>query len=304
MSKIFRGIFPVLQTPLTEDGQLDIDSMKKEVNFCIQAGAHGLVYPVLGGEFQFLSKEERQRMVEVVVSEANGRAPVVTGVADVNKDGAVDHTRHAAKTGSDAVIALPPSNAAGKKDEIREYYESIAQTAGNIPVFIQHTHSDMDVAMLLHLLEIENIQYIKEEMHPSAHQISALLEKVGDTCQGVFGGAHGRWMLSELHRGASGFMPAAEMTDIHVQIWNAYHSGDETGARKIFNRLLPLINLITILGLRVCKEVLVRRGVIKSANMRIPGTLSLDTEDERELSIIIEDLKPLLRIKNPCFISG
>lgn len=295
-NKAFRGIFPVLQTPLTEDGQLDFDSMKREVNFCIQAGTHGLVYPVLGGEFQFLSREERQKMVEVVISEANNRVPVVTGVADVNKDGAVDHARHAAKMGANAVIALPPSNAAGKKGEIREYYEAIAQAVKPIPVFIQHTHADMDVAMLLYLLEIENIQYIKEEMHPSAHNISALLEKVGNSCSGVFGGAHGRWMLSELHRGASGFMPAAEMTDIHVQIWDAYQSGDESGARDIFNQLLPLMNLITILGLKVCKEVLVMRGVLKSAKMRMPGALSLDEEDKRELGIIVDELRPIFRV--------
>jgi dihydrodipicolinate synthase/N-acetylneuraminate lyase len=72
MSIILRGIFPVLQTPLTKDGELDIKSLKREVNFCIQAGAHGLVYPVLGSEFQFLTESERHQLVEVVVSETNG----------------------------------------------------------------------------------------------------------------------------------------------------------------------------------------------------------------------------------------
>ncbi len=91
-------------------------------------------------------------------------------------------------------------------------------------------------------------------------------------------------------------MPAAESTDVHVQIWEAYQSGDEAGARKIFNQLLPLINLICLLGLRVCKEVLVARGVFESTAMRTPGTMSLDDEDRRELEIIIEDLKPLYRV--------
>lgn len=294
MCMVFRGIFPVLQTPLTEDDRLDINSLKREVNFCIQAGAHGLVFPVMGSEFQFLTKEERQLLVELVVSEAERRVPVVVGVADKSKDTAVEHTQHAVQAGADAVIALPPPVAA--RGEIKEYYKAIAQAAER-PVFIQHTHADMDVALLLHLLEeIEYICYIKEEMHPSAHQISALLEKTGNSCLGVFGGAHGRWMLSELHRGASGFMPAVEATDIHVQIWDAYQSGDEAGARRIFNQLLPLINLISLLGLRVCKEVLVMRGVFESAAMRMPGALSLDTEDKRELDAIIEDLRPLFRV--------
>ena len=292
----FRGIFPVLQTSLTKDGELDIVSLKREVNFCIQAGAHGLVYPVLGSEFQFLTEEERHLLVEVVVNEANGRLPVVVGVAGKTKAEAVIHAKHAAQIQADAVIALPPSS--GTVEEVRDYYEEIAQTARR-PVFIQHTHAGIDAPFLKSLLkEIEFVNYIKEESYPSAHQISAVLEKVGDSCLGVFGGAHGRWMLSELHRGASGFMPAVEAIDVHVQIWDAYQSGDEAGARKIFNQLLPLINLITLLGLCVCKEVLIMRNVFESAVMRMPDTVSLDAEDRRELKIIIEDLKPLFRVPN------
>ncbi len=296
MSMVLQGIFPVLQTPVTEDGEFDMDSLRRQVNFCIQAGAHGLVYPVLGGEFQFLTEGERHRLVEVVVSEANGRAPVVVGVAGQTKSAAVLHAEHAAQAQADAVIALPPYISSGTREEIKDYYRAIAQAAQR-PVFIQHTHAGMDANFLRQLLEeIEYVSYIKEENHPSAHQISAVLKNVGDSCLGVFGGSHGRWMLSELHRGANGFMPAAESTDVHVQIWEAYQSGDEAGARKIFNQLLPLINLICLLGLRVCKEVLVARGVFESTAMRTPGTMSLDDEDRRELEIIIEDLRPLYRV--------
>ena len=296
MSDVLRGIFPVLQTPVSEDGEFDIDSLKRQVDFCVQAGAHGLVYPVLGGEFQFLTEGERHQLVEVVVNEARGRVPVVVGVAGQTKSAAVLHAEHAAQAQADAVIALPPYISAGTRAEIKDYYKAVAEAAQR-PVFIQHTHAGMDAAFLRSLLEeIEFVSYVKEENHPSAHQISAVLKNVGDSCLGVFGGAHGRWMLSELYRGASGFMPAAESTDVHVQIWEAYQSGDEAGARRIFNQLLPLINLICLLGLRVCKEVLVMRGVFESTAMRIPGTMSLDDEDRRELEIIIEDLKPLYRV--------
>jgi 4-hydroxy-tetrahydrodipicolinate synthase len=291
-----RGIFPVLQTPLTKDGELDINSLKKEVNFCIQARAHGLVFPVLGSEFQFLTEDERHRLVEVVVSETSGRLPVVVGVAGQTKAEAVIHAKHAAQIGTDAVIALPPSS--GTLEEIKDYYKAIAEVAQR-PVFIQHTHPGMDTSFLQSLLDdVEFVSYIKEESYPSAHQISAVLEKVGNSCLGVFGGAHGRWMLSELHRGASGFMPAVEAIDVHVQVWEAYQSGDEAGARRIFNQLLPLINLITMLGLSVCKEVLIMRGIFESAGMRVPDTVSLDAEDKRELEIIIEDLKPFFRVQN------
>ena len=297
MDTLLRGIFPVLQTPVNKSGDIGFEDMRIEVSFCIEAGAHGLVFPVLGSEFQYLTDGERHELVEIVVKEAAGRIPVVAGVAGTSRAVAVKHATHAAQAGADAVIALPPYIATASRDEIRVYYEAVANAAG-LPVFIQHSAvgAGMNTEFLRELVEtIEHVSYIKEEMPPSAHQISEVLEGMNDACLGVFGGAHGRWMISEMRRGAAGFMPAAEATDVHVQIWDAFQSGDESGARKIFNQLLPMINLLSLLGLRVCKEVLVRRGVFKSAAMRAPGSQSLDAEDERELDQVLEGIEPLFR---------
>lgn len=295
MAERFQGLFPVLQTPVGANGQIEVDDLRREVDFCVQARAHGLVFPVLGSEFQFLTDGERKQLVEVVIKQAAGRIPVVAGVAGTVWQVAAEHARHAADVGADAVIALPPYLSGGTRAEIRQYYEAVAKAAG-IPVFIQHSQAGMDAALLSELLsEVEHIRYIKEEMHPSAHQISAVVKGAGANCWGVFGGAHDRWMLSELRRGATGFMPAVEAVDVHVQVWEAWQAGDEQKARQIFNQLLPLINFILIMGLPVCKEVLVRRGVFKSAAMRTPGTLGLDAEDHRELDAILEGIRPLFR---------
>ena len=296
MAKRFQGIFPVLETPVGDKGEIEVDSLRREVDFCVQAGAHGLVFPVLGSEFQFLTDTERRELVEVVIKQAAGRIPVVAGAAGTVWQVAAEHARHAAGAGADAVIALPPYLSGGTRAEIRQYYEAVAKAAG-IPVFIQHSQAGMDASLLAELLsEVEHIRYIKEEMHPSAHQISAVVKGAGVNCWGVFGGAHDRWMLSELRRGATGFMPAVEAVDVHVQVWEAWQAGDEKKARQVFNQLLPLINFILIMGLPVCKEVLVRRGVFKSAAMRTPGTLGLDAEDHRELDAILEGIRPLFRV--------
>ena len=294
MSKPIQGILPVIQTPLGDDGSLDLASLKREVTFCIEAGAHGLVFPVLGSEFQYLSDRERQQLVEVVVNESAGRLPVIVGVAGNSAAIAAEHAEYARGCGADAVIALPP--AGGTPDEILVYYQAISHAAG-LPVFVQNSVPGMSPAFLLRLLrEVENVQYIKEEAQPSAHNISTVLAAAGSDCKGIFGGAWGRWMLSEMRRGAHGFMPSVEVVDVHVQIWNAFQAGDEAGARQIYNRLLPFINLTFLLGLRLCKEVLVRRGVIQTARMRLPGDFLLDDEDYRELNTILADLNPLFKL--------
>jgi len=296
MTQTMRGIFPVLQTPLDANGELDEASFRREVAFAIEAGAHGLVYPVLASEFQFLSDRERRRMVAIAVGEAAGQIPVVVGVAGPCAAVAVEHASHAAQVGADAVIALPPYIAQASQEEILAYYRAIAQAAER-PVFVQHSHPGMAPPFLVRLLrEVEHIRYIKEETPPSAHNISAVLDAVGEECWGVFGGALGRWMISEMRRGACGFMPATETTDVYVQIWDAFQSGDETEARRIFGRLLPLINLAGLLGMRPLLEVLVRRGVLRTTLMRAPGRPELDQDDRRELDAILEDVSPLFRV--------
>jgi 4-hydroxy-tetrahydrodipicolinate synthase len=291
----FRGVFPVLLTPIGDDGGVIEADLARQVEFCVDAGAHGMVYPVLGSEFQFLTDSERRRGMEIAVETVAGRIPVVGGVAAPSRQVAVECAKVAAETGVDAVIALPPYITSGTRDENRAYYKAVAAAAGR-PMFIQHTSGGMDASFLQEMLrDVEHIRYLKEEMQPSAHQVSAVLAGVGADCDGVFGGGHGRWMLSELHRGAHGFMPATEAVDVHVQVWDAWQAGDEAEARRIYRHLLPLINLILLMGLPVCKALLMRRGIFTSAAMRTPGTDKLDAGDERELDMILEDLRPFFR---------
>ena len=290
-----RGVFPVLQSPFDDADRLDLDALAAEVEFCRRAGVHGVVYPAIASEFQYLTDDERRAGVEAVVGAAAGAIPVVAGVAAASGAQAVVYAEHAARAGATAVMALPPIISPGRADELRAYYAGIARAAG-LPLFVQHSQAGMDAAFLADLVrDIESVHYIKEEMHPSAHYISGVLDALPEGSVGVFGGFYGRWMLSELARGATGFMPAADTVDVHVQVWDAWQRGDAAGARDIFNRLLPLINLSVLLETPLLKEVLVRRGVFPSARMRQPGALQLDDGDRAELDAILENLQPLLR---------
>src|SRR5215212_2323394 len=169
MSERLQGIFPVLQTPLDAAGNLDVASLEREVDFCVAAGAHGLVFPALGSELQYLSDQERQRLVEVVLRAGKGRTPVVVAVSGPSAAIAAEHARHAAQAGAQAVMALPPYITPGTSDEIVGYYRAIAQAA-ELPIVGQNAAPGMSPALLVRLLnEIDQIRYIKEEANPSAH---------------------------------------------------------------------------------------------------------------------------------------
>ncbi len=289
MTDRLAGILPVLQTALADDGDFDLPSMERQIEFCIRAGADGLVFPVLGSEFMFLSDKERRDLVAFVVKHGAGRIPIIAGVAGASAAIAVEHAAHAAHAGANAVIAMPPYVAVATPDQIFAYFKRIAEAA-RIPVIIQHAPlgPGMNIAFLKRLLaEVEHINYIKEEMEPSAHHISELVEARIPGCWGIFGGGFCRWMMSELDRGATGFMPAVEIVDIHVQIWRAYQAGDKERAREIFNQITPLILLTQQLRLPLVKEILVRRGILTSGVLRQPGLPPLDQADHRELEVAL-----------------
>ena len=69
----FRGVFAIPCTPFAEDGGVDWDSLRREVEFCLAAGAHGIVAPVNASEFTSLSDEERRRVVETAAQVVDRR---------------------------------------------------------------------------------------------------------------------------------------------------------------------------------------------------------------------------------------
>ena len=90
------------------------------------------------------------------------------------------------------------------------------------------------------------------------------------------GGVGGRYLLDEYRRGACGTMPACEVTDAHVAVWNALESGDQAESRRLFRELLPLLNIEAMYSFVVYKEVLYRRGTATYAGGFLDGVFLVD----------------------------
>ena len=81
----FSGIFAILQTPFNPSDQLDWEDLGREVDFCVRAGAHGLVWPQLAGEFYLLSEDECLHGTEVILRTVAGHRPVHALLEGLNK---------------------------------------------------------------------------------------------------------------------------------------------------------------------------------------------------------------------------
>jgi 4-hydroxy-tetrahydrodipicolinate synthase len=297
MERHLRGILPVLQIPFDAADDIDENSLRREVDFCIAAGAHGLVVPALASEFVVLTDQERQQVVEIVANQIASRVPLVVGISATSTKGAIAFGRHARGVGAAAVMAVPPYVRHPDEEGIVAFYVALADTT-DLSLVVQNAAPPFGMslsdALLGRLLEaIAHIHYVKEERPPAGHHISQLLAGAHHTLRGVFGGAGGLYLLDELTRGAVGCMPSAAFPDVLVAIYKAFTSGDHEGARVLYHRLLPALNLEMSVQMALSKEVLRRRGVFTTTKMRDPQFPRLDHGDQAELDVLWPGLRAL-----------
>jgi 4-hydroxy-tetrahydrodipicolinate synthase len=104
---MFKGSIPALVTPFS-DGQVDVATLKKLVNWHVDQGSHGLVPVGTTGESPTLTHEEHDMVVEIVVQEAAGRIPVIAGAGSNNTIETVRLVEAAKKAGADAALVVTP----------------------------------------------------------------------------------------------------------------------------------------------------------------------------------------------------
>ncbi len=298
----FRGIYSIAQSPFDEMGGFMWDDFEREVDWIVRAGAHGLVWPVMASEFTVLSTRERVQGMKVCVDVVGGRIPVVIGVADTSKDGAVYLAEQAAAAGADSIIAMPPwATHMNRNHLFEDYYRALAATVNPMPVMIQNCGpplgSSLPGKFVVELCaKIDNVSYLKEEKPPQGHAISEVMELAGPEVLGVFSGAGCKWIFTEYKRGVCGNMPSSMFTDIDAQIWNLLEEGKEAEARTIHNTRLILENALTSMPARAArKTVMVRRGVFSVAGGRNQLD-ELDDIDRAEIDYAYALLEPYFTV--------
>ena len=291
------GIVPILPSIFRPDGAVDEAGFARVVRYVLEAGAHGVAFPALASEFYALSDDERLRLTEIVVAEVGGAVPVVGTATSPSPQAAVALARKVAALGVDALMVMPPSVVRDGPEATVALYAAIA-AAVDVPLMVQNAPAPLGsgypAAFVRQLLtRVPQIAYVKEENTPGGQRITQLLTDPPANLAGVFGGAGGRYLMDELNRGAVGAMPACELTEVHVRIYERYRAGDVAGARALYDRTLPLLTFQAVFRMDMTKEVLRRRGLIASTHVRV-GPVPLDAGDHAELDALLADAADLL----------
>jgi 4-hydroxy-tetrahydrodipicolinate synthase len=287
-----RGVYPILVTPYDDRLQVDEESLRKVVEFNLECGVHGLGV-ALGSEVFRLSEAERLHVTRIVVEQTRGRVPVVINTGAQGTELAVLYSRTAQDAGADALMVLPPTQVPCGGAETREYFRAISE-AVSIPIFIQDAGNPFVPGSLGRQIaeETEHVRYMKVESAPPPVRVGEAVAQ-GGPLMTIFGGAGGNYLIEELRRGSQGTMPGCSQSDTFVEVWNKYEAADAAGAREVFHRVIVPFNRLTALGwgafYHAHKELLVRRGILRTAKVRGP-IAPLDEQTRREVDEVIDSL--------------
>jgi 4-hydroxy-tetrahydrodipicolinate synthase len=294
-----------MQTPLLDSLAIDEESLRKEVDFLVGCGVHGMVWPAAASELTALSHKERLKYAEAIVEEADGRTPVVIGVTACNKFEVTEYAQHAQKTGADAILTLPQNDGSPTDPAMFAEYMDAITSACDLPLFVQTAMpghgSALSPDFLLELAQkYPTFQCVKEEQMgfgPLPWRIS-YYEKKGNRRLTAMAGAGARNLMSEMERGSGGTMPGAGFADIQVRIWESFQLGRKDEARDLFAKMLMMAVLEQSTGYVLQKEILRRRGIFATTLMRCTRRPLMDEGDLAELNAIFSTLRPYLRVKD------
>jgi len=219
----------------------------------------------------------------------------VIGVHAPNKFEAMAYARHAEKIGADAMLALSQTDGSTDREILTEYFTAITSVS-KLPLIIQVSSPALTVDYLIELARrLPTFRYVKEEQRPVPPRIDRYVAEAKGMLTPMTGGGS-RNLLNEMARGSKGTMPGAGFADIQAQIWEWYRAGKKKEARDLFGRMLMMAVLELHTGYVVQKEILRRRGVFRSVQMRDTRRFYMDKGDLRELDEIFEVLRPYFRV--------
>jgi 4-hydroxy-tetrahydrodipicolinate synthase len=177
MSLDIRGCGTALVTPFRKDGTLDLDALRRLVQFQLRAGIDFLVPCGTTGETPTLEHAEYLAVVRTVVQEAGGKVPVIAGVGGNNTRKLIDLAAEVGGLGIQGILSVAPYYNKPTQEGLYQHFRAIAEST-DLPVILYNvpgrTSSNIEPATLARLSKIANIIGIKEASGSIVQQMEVL----------------------------------------------------------------------------------------------------------------------------------
>jgi 4-hydroxy-tetrahydrodipicolinate synthase len=240
----FEGCGTALVTPFTEDGGLDLRSLRALVEWQIAEGVDFLVPCGSTGEAQTMTDREREQVVATVVEVTAGRVPVMAGATSNDTSRAVDETRRMCGLGVDGILTATPYYNKPTQEGLRRHFLAVAD-ASTRPVCLYNvpgrTGVNLAPATALALAEHANIVGVKE----ASGDLRQIMEIIRHRPAGFAVLSGDDWLAFPVAAaGGDGLISVTsnEVPGPMTELVHVARRGDLDAARRGQYRLLPLMD--------------------------------------------------------------
>ena len=289
------GVYIISATPFTDDGEVDLDSADRLVDFYIEKGVSGITVLGMMGEAQKMSPVESETFLLRVLKRAADNIPIVVGVSSAGLDNLERLSKFSMEAGAAGVMVAPLAGM-GTEQKIYNYFAQVFEALGDdIPVCYQDypfaTRSEISVATFNRMVaDFDQLVMLKHEECPGLNKVTQVRKASDDGLRrvSILCGNGGLYLPQELARGADGAMTGFAYPEMLVAVVALYRAGEIDRAEDVFDAYLPLTRHEQQpgFGLALRKEVLHRRGIIASPKVRAPGP-AMNSIDHDELTRLI-----------------
>ena len=268
------GSLVAIVTPMTDDGALDLDALRRLIDWHIAAGTDGIVIVGTTGESPTVSYDEHCLLIRTTVEQAAGRVPVIAGTGANSTSEAIELTECAKRAGAQAGLSVVPYYNKPTEEGLYQHYRKIAE-AVDLPLILYNvpgrTIADLSNDTVLRLAQVPGIVGIKDATG-SMERAADLLRRApkdfalytGDDASAL------PFMLLGGHGVIS--VTANVAPQLMHEMCVAAFEGNLPRARELNNRLLPLHSKLFVEANPIpVKWVCAELGLIRPA-LRLPLT--------------------------------
>jgi 4-hydroxy-tetrahydrodipicolinate synthase len=271
MSKL-KGLGVALVTPFNEDLSVDLDSLKKLVEFNIENGTNYLVVLGTTAEAATLSENEKKTVIENIIKVNDKRLPLVLGIGGNNTQEVKKQIEETDLSDFDAVLSVSPYYNRPNQEGLYQHYKALAETGKQIIIYNvpSRTGQNVEASTTVRLAkEFPNLFMIKEAA-PSINQYFDILRQKPENFSLVSG--DDEYTLPVTLAGGDGVISVigqAYPKEFSTMVQLAF-DGKVKEAYEIHNKLVEITRLIFAEGNPAgIKTILAEMGILKNY-VRLP----------------------------------
>jgi 4-hydroxy-tetrahydrodipicolinate synthase len=297
----FSGVMPANILPFKADLSIDEPAYRGHLRWLADTrGVTGIVANGHAGEVSSLSREERRHALAIALDEIAGRCPVIAGVYADGTAEAVELARDAKAAGAAGILLFPPTlfmwGAQLKPDMVIRHYQEVAAAGIPIVVFEYPPASGIGYApeTLARLAEISQVTAVKDWSNDIVAYERNLRALRATGRPVALLSSFTTSLMATFLLGADGAISGmgSVTADLQAELFEACGKGDLDGARRINDRLDPLVRVFYAPPFvdmhNRMKEALVLLGRIPAAHVRPPLTPVSPAEREAIRRALVE----------------